>query len=111
MTMRKMLRLQYQAINREHAEIAQMQKWIESKDKKLPVSAMIHVPNAAQAFDEDGQATGGQDEEERWKSYAGRCLGQLEWWGEAAKTHRGVLDPNAISPTFRTNPSERNAPS
>lgn len=77
----------------------------------LPVSAMIHVPNAAQAFDEDGQATGGQDEEERWKSYAGRCLGQLEWWGEAAKTHRGVLDPNAISPTFRTNPSERNAPS
>ena len=77
----------------------------------LPVSAMIHVPNAAQTFDEDGQATGGQDEEERWKSYAGRCLGQLEWWGEAAKTHRGVLDPNAISPTFRTNPSERNAPS
>ena len=35
MTMRKMLRLQHQAIKIEHAEIAQMHKAIESKDKKI----------------------------------------------------------------------------
>lgn len=76
----------------------------------LPVSAMVHVPHAAEAFDEEGRAVGGRDAEERWRRYVGRCLGQLEWWGEAARAQRGRADPAAISPAFRTSPSERNAP-
>lgn len=77
----------------------------------LPVSAMIHIPNAASVVDEDGRIMGGMDEEEKWSSYTGRCLGQLEWWGDAAKSQREIVDPHSISPAFRTNPSERNAPS
>lgn len=77
----------------------------------LPVSAMIHVPNAASVFDEDGNVVGGEEEEERWKGYVGRCFGQLEWWGEAAKSQREKVDPSSVSPAFRTNPSQRNAPS
>ena len=40
----------------------------------------------------------------------GRCVSQLEWWGEAAAAHRDVRDPTVESPAFRTAPKERNAP-
>ena len=77
----------------------------------LPVSAMVHVPNAAGVFDEDGGVIGGVDEEEKWKKYIGRCVGQLEWWGDAAKAQREIIDPSSISAALRTDPSQRNAPS
>ncbi len=40
----------------------------------LPVSAMIHVPKAREALDEEGRF---QDDPDRWAGYFGRTLGQL----------------------------------
>eukprot|EP00563_Minutocellus_polymorphus_P000397 CAMPEP_0181033350 /NCGR_PEP_ID=MMETSP1070-20121207/7210_1 /TAXON_ID=265543 /ORGANISM="Minutocellus polymorphus, Strain NH13" /LENGTH=275 /DNA_ID=CAMNT_0023110771 /DNA_START=25 /DNA_END=852 /DNA_ORIENTATION=- len=77
----------------------------------LPVSALVHVPNAGSVFDEDGSVIGDEEEAEKWLGYVGRCISQLEWWGKAAKAHRSVEDPNSVSPAFRANPSQRNAPS
>ena len=77
----------------------------------LPVSALVHIPNAGGVFDEDGNVIGNEDEEEKWRSYVGRCVAQLEWWGEAALAHRSLVDPNSVSPAFRVDPSQRNAPS
>lgn len=77
----------------------------------LPVSALVHIPNAGSVFDEDGHVIGDKDEAEKWRSYVGRCIAQLEWWGDASKAHRSVVDPNSVSPAFRTDPSQRNAPS
>ncbi len=82
----------------------------------IPVSAMVHVPQAMDVFHENGcviAADGSNDnekEEERWDSYVDRMLSQLEWWGEAAKRHRDVVDPLKKSPAFSKSPSERNAP-
>ena len=73
----------------------------------LPVSAMIHIPNAQDALTEEGQFV---QEQERWKSYFGRTLGQLMWWAEAASRYKSQLDPTRISPAFKTAPSQRNAP-
>jgi NAD(P)H-dependent FMN reductase len=73
----------------------------------LPVSAMIHIPKAQQVLDENGIPT---IDPEEWKDYCQRCFAQLEWWGTAAKEHRDRVDPFAKSPSFRTNPSQRNAP-
>ena len=73
----------------------------------LPVSAMIHLPKAQEALDEDGQFT---HEEERWDSYFGRTLGQLMWWTEAAFRYKKQLDPARLSPAFQKAPSQRNAP-
>lgn len=72
----------------------------------LPVSAMIHVPNAATTLDEEGFA----EDQERWNKYLDRCVSQLEWWAAATKQHRAVVDPFARSPAFRTTPTERDAP-
>ena len=77
----------------------------------LPVSALIHVPNAGSVFDEDGNVIGEEEEAVKWLGYVSRCISQLEWWGDAAKAHRSVVDPDSISPAFRTDPSQRNAPS
>ena len=87
----------------------------------LPVSAMVHVPHAGRVLDEHGAIlqSGGiarddddkdADEEDRWRSYVSRCMGQLEWWGAAAKEHRKRVDPYAVSPAFQRDPSQRNAP-
>mmetsp|Transcript_27973 Transcript_27973/g.43475 ORF Transcript_27973/g.43475 Transcript_27973/m.43475 type:complete len:262 (+) Transcript_27973:235-1020(+) len=81
----------------------------------LPVSAMIHIPKAQESFDEHGEVLGDDDDEEeeahaRWDAYATRCISQLEWWGEAAKARKLVSDPYQASPVFRTDPSQRNAP-
>ncbi|MFG6136719.1 NADPH-dependent FMN reductase [Halomonas sp. B23F22_10] len=73
----------------------------------LPVSAMIHVPHAQQALEEDGRF---HDDTERWVGYFGRTLGQLGWWAQAAARYRAVADPQRISPAFREAPSQRNAP-
>mmetsp|Transcript_23862 Transcript_23862/g.56092 ORF Transcript_23862/g.56092 Transcript_23862/m.56092 type:complete len:256 (-) Transcript_23862:84-851(-) len=77
----------------------------------LPVSALVHVPNAGSVFDEDGSVIGDEEEAVKWLGYVSRCISQLEWWGDAAKAHRSVVDPDSISPAFRTDPSQRNAPS
>lgn len=73
----------------------------------LPVSAMIHVPKAQEALDEDGAF---REEAERWTGYFGRTLNQLDWWAEAASRHRDVQDPTQMSPAFQQAPSQRNAP-
>ncbi|HSP58075.1 MAG TPA: NAD(P)H-dependent oxidoreductase, partial [Halomonas sp.] len=73
----------------------------------LPVSAMIHVPKAQEALDEDGTF---RKEAERWTGYFGRTLGQLGWWAEAASHHRDVRDPTQLSPAIQRAPSQRNAP-
>ncbi|MDN3561378.1 NADPH-dependent FMN reductase [Vreelandella neptunia] len=73
----------------------------------LPVSAMIHIPKAQEALNEDGQFA---HEQERWESYFGRTLGQLMWWAEAAASYKKQVDPTRVSPAFKTAPSQRNAP-
>jgi chromate reductase len=73
----------------------------------LPVSAMIHLPNAQDILDEDGAPV---ENEEKWQQYTDRCFSQLEWWATAAKQHRQQVDPFVQSPSFRRNPSQRNAP-
>ncbi len=75
----------------------------------LPVSAMLHFPQADQVFQASGQLNPGQDEA-RWATYAGRGVEQLYWWAEAAARQRAVLDPFGVSPVFARTPAERNAP-
>ncbi len=73
----------------------------------LPVSAMIHVPRAAQALDETGQF---QDDPQRWQGYLERTLLQLLWWADATRQQRQRMDPEALIGSFRRDPAERNAP-
>lgn len=73
----------------------------------LPVSAMIHVPKAQQALDEEGAF---REDPERWAGYFGRTLGQLGWWAEAAAKHRDIRAPSVVSPAFQRAPDQRNAP-
>ena len=75
----------------------------------LPVSAMIHLPRAQDAFDEAGKPHE-QAEDERWAGYFGRTLLQLQWWAEAAKHQRAQADPHRLIKNFKRDPSERNAP-
>lgn len=74
----------------------------------LPVSAMIHIPEAETVLREDGSL---QKDAERWESYVDRCVSQLVWWGQAAQQHRASVNPFAMSPAFSSHPSQRNAPS
>jgi len=78
----------------------------------LPVSAMIHVANAGETFDAAGYVNNNNNnnKSKRWTTYAQRTLNQLEWWADAAKNHRQVVDPNSISGALRKRPSQRNAP-
>ncbi|MBT2770783.1 NAD(P)H-dependent oxidoreductase [Halomonas sp. ISL-60] len=73
----------------------------------LPVSAMVHVPKAQEALNEDGHFA---QDQERWEGYFGRTLGQLMWWAEAAASYKSQVDPTKVSPAFKTAPSQRNAP-
>lgn len=73
----------------------------------LPVSAMIHIPKAQEALNDDGQFA---QEQARWESYFGRTLGQLTWWADAAKAHKAKQDPKTLSPAFKQSPAQRNAP-
>jgi NAD(P)H-dependent FMN reductase len=73
----------------------------------LPVSAMIHVPKAAEAIDDVGRFT---EDPERWQGYFGRTLAQLIWWAEATARQRERLDPRQAIGSFQRDPSQRNAP-
>ncbi|CAJ1349072.1 unnamed protein product [Effrenium voratum] len=74
----------------------------------LPVSAMVHVPKAQEAFDASGQPA--DENGARWESYFLRSFAQMEWWAEAAKAQRAQRDPFAPSPVLNASPSQRNAP-
>ncbi|MBY6195734.1 NADPH-dependent FMN reductase [Vibrio hangzhouensis] len=75
----------------------------------LPVSAMIHIPNAASVFDEKGDVQNEASQQE-WDSYMNRTLAQLIWWAEGAKVQRGASDPAELIQAFQRDPSQRNAP-
>lgn len=75
----------------------------------LPVSAMIHVPQAQQVFDEDGAVADAQGAD-RWAQYFGRTFNQLVWWASAAGAQRRKVDPRASIEDFTRDPSQRNAP-
>lgn len=75
----------------------------------LPVSAMLHFPLAASAFEPDGTPAADQDAT-RWAKYASRGIDQLHWWAEAAAQQRAAVDPFSASPAFRRMPAERDAP-
>ena len=75
----------------------------------LPVSAMVHIPNTKSVLEEDGSLPTPTDQAQ-WDGYLDRCLSQLEWWGEATRRHRQVVDPFDRSPVFQKDPSQRNAP-
>lgn len=72
----------------------------------LPVSAMIHIPKAAEIFDADG-GYGQEVDADRWVGYLGRAFDQLAWWGEAAQRWRKAA---ALPEAFTRDPSQRNAP-
>lgn len=76
----------------------------------LPVSAMIHIPKAHEVFMEDGNFLT-QDDAKRWTGYFGRTFAQLTWWASAAKSQRHAVDPHKLTPAFKRDPSQRNAPS
>ena len=75
----------------------------------LPVSAMVHVPHAHDAFDADGHPPS-DEAKARWASYASRTFSQLTWWASAARAHRAACDPFDASPAFVAAPRERDAP-
>lgn len=72
----------------------------------LPVSAMIHVPEAQEVFAPDGTYAEGQ-EAARWDAYLDRAFDQLAWWAEAAAAQRAR---RAGTEPFLKDPSQRNAP-
>jgi len=75
----------------------------------LPVSAMIHVPNAQDVFIENGYVQNGEDQDS-WFGYFGRTINQLIWWADAAKQQKQQNDPHKLITDFKTAPSQRNAP-
>ena len=75
----------------------------------LPVSAMVHIPNAEQVFNEAGAVETNEDSD-RWFNYMGRTFCQLIWWAQATLNHRQEVDPHAQIKTFNSTPSQRNAP-
>ena len=74
----------------------------------LPVSAMVHVPKAQEALNEDGTWAAGTDAA-AWNRYLGRTFGQLVWWAEAAAARRAAGPPDE-SPALDRDPAQRNAP-
>ena len=47
----------------------------------LPVSALVHVPNAGSVFDEDGSVIGDEEEAVKWLGYgAMRRKPIVPWW-------------------------------
>lgn len=75
----------------------------------LPVSAMIHVPKAQDVFSDNGEPEAGEDKSS-WFNYFSRTFGQLIWWAQAAKDHTEVVNPQSALKSFKTDPSQRNAP-
>lgn len=75
----------------------------------LPVSAMVHFPNAHEVFSPSGEPLEGQDGQ-KWRGYVDRGIKQLHWWAVAAATQRKSVDPFQSSPAFSRTPADRNAP-
>ncbi|BCE01062.1 NADPH-dependent FMN reductase [Marinicellulosiphila megalodicopiae] len=75
----------------------------------LPVSAMIHVPNAQKVFMEDGNMQS-DESQNSWFDYFSRTFNQLVWWAHASQNQREVIDPNKMIGDFKKDPSERNGP-
>ena len=75
----------------------------------LPVSAMIHVPAAADALTESGDFQSGEDAT-RWQGYFNRGSAQLLWWAEATRRQREQSDPHRAIGDFKRDPRQRNAP-
>jgi NAD(P)H-dependent FMN reductase len=75
----------------------------------LPVSAMLHFPNADKVFAPDGSLAQGQDLLQ-WVHYADRGVEQLYWWAAAAAHQRQMLNPFQRFPAFSRTPAERNSP-
>lgn len=73
----------------------------------LPVSAMIHIPNAQTVFQQDGDYL---QDKEHWQEYLGRTFNQLWWWTAATKQQREILDPRTLVKDLKRDPSQRNAP-
>jgi len=73
----------------------------------LPVSAMVPVANAHEVFTEAGGYAEGVDAL-AWEGFLGRCLSQLDWWGQAARAQRAQAP--SPTPAFRRTPAQRNAP-
>lgn len=74
----------------------------------LPVSAMTHIPKAQNVLNEDGSLAEGQDRVS-WDHYCNRAFDQMTWWALAAQARRDVSDPETISQSFKTDPSQRDA--
>ena len=75
----------------------------------LPVSAMIHVPNAQETLNEDGSLKS-EENKDAWFNYFGRTLNQLAWWAQATNEYREKVDPHSLIKSFKNSPLERNAP-
>lgn len=75
----------------------------------LPVSAMIHVPEAQAVLDADGNWSAASDPT-RWTGYLARTFEQLDWWASATRRQRAEQDPQQRIPAFSKSPSQRNAP-
>lgn len=75
----------------------------------LPVSAMIHIPQAAEVLDENGGYQDSQDSS-HWDGYLQRGTTQLHWWAQAARAHRQQVDPHKLIGDFTRSPEQRNAP-
>ena len=72
----------------------------------LPVSAMVHLPKAQEALDENGTFT---QEPENWASYLERTFSQLAWWAEAAGRQRSEGKTQQTE-GFKKEPAQLNAP-
>lgn len=75
----------------------------------LPVSAMIHVPEAQEVLEEDGSWSAASDST-RWTGYLARTFEQLDWWASATQRQRAADDPQQRIPAFSKSPTQRNAP-
>ena len=75
----------------------------------LPVSTMVHVPKAAEVFDNEGCCLDA-DSDAQWASYFDRGFNQLVWWAQAAATNAEQIDPHDLIKHFQRDPSQRNAP-
>jgi NAD(P)H-dependent FMN reductase len=74
----------------------------------LPVSAMVHIPHAADVFAESGAYLAGVDPL-AWDSYLDRTFDQLAWWAQAAQRQRQSQSIQ-VPPALKRDPSQRNAP-
>ncbi|MEL0605976.1 NAD(P)H-dependent oxidoreductase [Pseudoalteromonas undina] len=75
----------------------------------LPVSAMIHVPKAQERLNNDGSTCESEDKKS-WFNYYSRTFSQLMWWAQACSQQTKRVDPHSMLKSFKTDPSERNAP-